>query len=137
VVLDIQVHVHANWPTALLGEVAEKSCGPGEQGESAQQICWQAKIGKRGPAGSRAIERKSPAEHLRVHSADRLEKPQVRSAQAFSLRDRQQHRGSRVGDLVNGVPEARDEHALFAGSPHRGQRQFVISGVIGGLRLAG
>src|SRR5215470_11922011 len=101
VMLDVQVHLHAYWPALLFGDMAEQPGRPGEQRESSKQIGWQAKVGERGAACSCAIKRKSSSEHLRMHPADRLEQPQVRTAQAFGLSDLQEHRRPRVGDLVH------------------------------------
>ena len=56
----------------------------GQQGEAAQQLDRQAEVGERGAADARAIEREPAAEHLLVHPADRLEQPQVRTAQPLA-----------------------------------------------------
>ena len=82
--------------------MAEQAGGASEQGEPAQQLDQQAEVGERGTADACAVERQPAAEDLRVDPADRLEEPQVRSAQALLLGDPEQHRRTRVLTLWTG-----------------------------------
>src|SRR5260370_8510887 len=75
VVLDGQVNVHANGAPLLLGQVAEQAGGAGEEGEAAQQVRGQAKVGEGCAAGSGAVERQPAAGHLGVHPANPLAYP--------------------------------------------------------------
>ena len=95
----------------LLGELADQPGGAGEQGEAAQQLQRQPEVGQRRAADAGAVERQRPAEHLRVHAADRGEQRQVRAGQAFLGGDPDQPRRARVAVLVHVVAEARDERA--------------------------
>src|SRR5271169_4695455 len=73
VALDREVDVHADRAPPFLSQLAEQPGGPGQQGESPQQVGRKPEIGEGGTAGARAVEGQGPAEHLRVDPADRLE----------------------------------------------------------------
>jgi hypothetical protein len=137
VLLNRQVHVHADRSSQFLGQVAQQPGGPGQQGEPAQELGRQAQICERGTARTGAVKRQRAAKDLRVYPADRLEQAQMRPAQPLLVCDRQQRWRARVGDLVHRVPEPWDEAAGFACAPHGTERKLVEPGVIGWLWVSG
>ena len=91
----------ASWPS--------KPGGSGQQSEAAQQLDRQTKISKGRAADPGSVQRQPAAENLIMDAADRLEQLQVRSAETLLRRDLDQHRRTRVFDLVHRMAEAGDE----------------------------
>ena len=120
-----EVGLHADRPPALLGELPEQPGRAGQEREAPEQLDRQPQVGQGRAADPGAVERQPPAQHLLVDPADRLEQPQVRTAQPLLLGDADQHRRPGVADLVDRVPEPGHEPPGGAGArsppPARGR----------------
>ena len=115
----------------LLGQLADQSRGPGQQGEAAQQFQRQVEVGERRAADTGAVERQRLPEHLRVGPADRFEEREVRTELPLLAGDLEQSRSARVAVLVHVVAQAGDEETGLALAAYDVERDRVPARVVG------
>src|SRR5947209_19871167 len=97
--------------TQLFSEVTEQARRTREQGHTAQQLGRQPDVSKRGTSHSRTVERQRAAKYLGMNTTNGLEQAQVRTPQALSLGNRDDHGGARIHCFMHRVTQSGNEAA--------------------------